>query len=100
MQLIDSSRVWMMLLVGLGGVWLVGYLWARSLANHLLSEREMRFGWAQVGDLLEERFTLTNNGSLPALWVEIIDHSDMPGHDASRVTGADGVSTNRWLIKG
>lgn len=46
MQFIDSSRVWMMLLVGLGGAWLVSYFWARSLANNLQFEREMRFGWA------------------------------------------------------
>ena len=46
-------RGWLVLLVGLGGAWLVSYVWARSLARGLGLVREMRFGWAQVGDRLE-----------------------------------------------
>jgi hypothetical protein len=57
MQLIVPYRGWLILLVGLGGGWLVSYLWARSLAQGLRLTRETRFGWAQVGDRLEERFT-------------------------------------------
>jgi uncharacterized protein (DUF58 family) len=60
----------------------------------------MRFGWAQVGDSLEERFTLGNRSFLPALWVEIQDHSTLPGYQASRVTGISGTSTSRWHTKG
>ena len=52
---------WQVLLVGLGGAWLVGYVWARSLARHLRPTREMRFGWVQVGDRMLERFSLTNS---------------------------------------
>jgi len=60
-------RGWLILLVGLGGAWLASYLWARSLADGLQLVREMRFGWAQVGDQLQERFTLFNPGWAPAL---------------------------------
>ena len=100
MQLIDPYRGWVILLVGLGGAWLIGYLWARSLAQGLELTREMRFGWAQVGDKLQERFTLVNHNWAPAVWVEIIDHSTMPDYRASRVTGVSSQSKNRWYVGG
>ena len=53
LQLILPNQVWMALLVGMGGVWLIAYLWVRSLSRNLHLEREMRYGWAQVGDRLE-----------------------------------------------
>lgn len=100
MQLVDPSRVWTILLVGLGGLWLVSFLWAWNLAKGLTILREMRYGWVQVGDALEERFTLRNTGLLPATWVEIKDHSSLPGYDASLATGVDGSGTTQWRKKG
>ena len=94
MQIIDPSRVWVILLIGIGGAWLVCWWWARGLARSLQFEREMRFGWAQVGDRLEERFTLINRFPLPATWVTLQDHSDLPDHYASVATGVDGSSTS------
>ncbi|HLF72820.1 MAG TPA: DUF58 domain-containing protein [Anaerolineales bacterium] len=98
MQIIDPSRVWVILLVGIGGAWLVCRWWARGLARSLQFEREMRFGWAQVGDRLEERFTLTNQFPLPATWVTLQDHSNLPDHYASVATGVDGSSTSQWKV--
>lgn len=100
MQLIAPYQGWLIMLISLGGLWLVNYVWAWSLAYNLRLEREMRFGWAHVGDQLEERFTLTNLGIIPALWVEIIDHSTVPDYRASRATGVDSNSQNRWYTKG
>jgi uncharacterized protein (DUF58 family) len=100
MQLIDPYKVWVLLLVSLGGIWLVSYLWTQGLAFQLRLTREMRYGWAQVGDQLEERFTLWNGYWLPALWVEIIDHSDLPGYSASRATGVDVRSRTNWRTHG
>jgi uncharacterized protein (DUF58 family) len=93
-------RGWLILLVGLGGAWLASYLWARSLAHGLCLVREMRFGWAQVGDRLEERFTLVNDGMLPGLWVEVVDHSTVPDYRVSRVSAVGGGSQSRWHTKG
>ena len=90
---------WLILLVGLGAAWLAAFLWARSLARHLRLRREMRYGWAQVGDRLEERFTLSNNGLLPAIWVEVRDHTLMPGYQVSRSTGVSAHSSNRWTTQ-
>jgi uncharacterized protein (DUF58 family) len=100
MQLIDPSRTWTILLVGLGGLWLISFLWAWNLSKHLTILREMRYGWVQVGDVLEERFTLKNASWLPATWVEIADHSTLPGYDASAATGVDASSKNQWRRTG
>jgi uncharacterized protein (DUF58 family) len=100
MQLIDPSRIWTILLIALGGAWLSGYLWARSLKENLHLTREMRFGWAQVGDHLEERFTITNQGWFPAPGVEVTDRSTLPGYNVTRATGVDGQSESQWLTDG
>jgi uncharacterized protein (DUF58 family) len=96
-QLIEPFRGWQILLVGLGGAWLLGYLWARSLARGLRLTREIRFGWAQVGDRLMERFTLENRGRLRALWVEVVDHSSLPGYQPSRVVSIEADRSIRWF---
>jgi len=77
-----------------------GYYWAREMATKVSLERERRYGWAQVGDVVEERFALRNASWLPVLWAEIRDHSTLPGYTSSRVTGADGHSTTRWVVEG
>ena len=100
MQVIDSYKGWVILGTGLGLVWLACYLWARSLAYGLSLKREMRFGWSQVGDHLEERFTLKNKSVLPSPWVEVRDHSDMPGYRPSRATGIDPQSSSTWRTTG
>src|SRR5574338_1347698 len=98
MQIIDPSKVWMILLIGLGGIWLVCRWWVRGLQRSLVFEREMRFGWAQVGDRVEERFTLTNSFMLPATWVTLHDESTLPDHHASVATGVEGTSVSQWKV--
>jgi uncharacterized protein (DUF58 family) len=100
LQLGFPYRGWMILLVGLGGAWLVSYLWARSLVEGLALTREMRYGWAQVGDRLQERFTLTNNGWAPALWVELEDHSTLPDYQASAIRYAGSWDSTQWYSDG
>ena len=93
-------RGWLMLLVILGGLWVICYLWVLSIARNLDLVREIRYGWTQVGDRLEERFTLINRSAMPALWVEVQDLSDMPGYDTSRGTGIGGKSRAEWRTDG
>ena len=95
-QLIYPSKVWVALLVGLAGAWLIAYAWARLLAGGLHLNREMRYGWAHVGDRLEERFTLINHSLAPALWVEISDFSTLPDYAVSQVTAIGGESRLSW----
>jgi uncharacterized protein (DUF58 family) len=100
LQLAVPHKVWAVLLVGFAGAWLVAWLWARSLSRNLNLVREVRFGWAQVGDLLEERFSLTNKGRVPGIWVEMQDRSTMPSYNHSYVTGVGMMSDTHWQTQG
>ena len=100
LQIIDPARTWKMLLVILGGAWLIGWLWARGLARGLHFTREMRYGWAQVGDELEERFTVSNDSVFPATWVEIDDHSSLPDYHASLAVVVGGNSSSEHTTGG
>jgi len=99
-QIIYPSPIWKGLLVTLGGCWLISYLWARSLQKNLHLDRAMRYGWAQVGDKLEEQFILFNDGLFPVTWVEVTDHSTLPGYSISRATGVGSQSQNAWRTTG
>jgi uncharacterized protein (DUF58 family) len=96
LQIVSPYRGWVVFLVGLGGMWLASYVWAQILARGLQFTRVMRFGWAQVGDQLEERFKLTNAGAVPALWVEVVDHSTVPGYLAGWTTEVEAKRVRRW----
>lgn len=95
-DILTPYKGWRIVFVALGGAWLISYLWVRSLAKGLELSREMRFGWAQVGDRLVERFTLRNEGWAPAVWAEINDQSTMPSYCVSRGTGLPGRDAIRW----
>ena len=85
-------------MIGIGGTWLICWWWVSELGRSLVFKREIRYGWAQVGDRLEERFTLGNGFIWPATWVTVEDHSTLPDHYASIATGVDGSSTIQWKI--
>lgn len=88
--------VWNTLLIGLGGMVLIAYLWVRALARGLSAQRRLRFGWVAVGDRLEEQFTLHNRSSLPALWVEVIDSANVPGYSAAVVRSVGAMAQEQW----
>jgi len=47
---------------------------------------------AQVGRVLEESFTVRNAGILPKLWLEVRDHSNVPGHNPKCCDSADAAT--------
>jgi uncharacterized protein (DUF58 family) len=100
LQLLSPYKGWVILLAGLGGAWLVSHLWARSLANGLELRREMRFGWRQVGDHLQECFTLVNKGWAPAHWVAVLDHSNLPGYQVSTARPIGARALIHWFKRG
>jgi uncharacterized protein (DUF58 family) len=100
LQAVIPSRVWIGFLILGAGVVGGSYLWARHMAQHLEIEREQHYGWAHVGDLLEERFTLTNHSFLPLLWLEIDDLSDLPGYSARSVRSAESNQAVAWRTEG
>ncbi|MFP4396234.1 MAG: DUF58 domain-containing protein [Anaerolineales bacterium] len=95
-EIFTPYRGWRMLFAGLGGAWLLSTFWAWELEQHLQLRREMRFGWAQVGDRLVERFTLINDAWAPAVWVEVVDQSTMPEYHVSRGIGLGMRDAIRW----
>lgn len=100
LQMFFPFKGWAILLTGFGGLWLLSYLWARSLLKGLQIERELRFGWKQVGDRLREHIILENDGWAPSLWVEIDDHSTMDTYDISSVTDVRAYRQRNWHTQG
>ncbi len=90
------DRIWNTLLIGIGGMFLVSYVWVRVLATGLFATRRLRFGWVSVGDRLEEVFTLQNSSPLPALWVEIVDYANVPGYKTAVIRSVNSQSNVQW----
>jgi len=62
--------------------------------------RQTRSRRTQVGQLAEERFIVRNTGLFPKLWLEVRDHSELPGHRASRVANSLAPRSYRsWLVR-
>lgn len=98
LQLFSPHRTWLILFCGVGGMTLGAWLWTRSLAHSVRITRSLRYVWAQVGDLLEERFILRNPSRWPLLWAEVNDESNLPGYSAVRVVGAGAQETFEWRV--
>ncbi|MEZ4519691.1 MAG: DUF58 domain-containing protein [Chloroflexota bacterium] len=96
LALLTPDRLWTTLLVGLSGLLLLAYFWARSLASGLSASRQLRFSWVAVGDRLQEEFVIMNQSAFPALWVEIKDESTVPGYNAAIVQSISAHDLVRW----
>jgi uncharacterized protein (DUF58 family) len=99
-QAVSASRAWVVVIVALGLLLGVGYLWARALATQVVCRRRLRYGWVQVGDRLEETFTLRNDSPWPVLWAEVVDRSDLAGYTVGRVAAVDPHAEVRWSAFG
>ncbi|MFC1959389.1 DUF58 domain-containing protein [Chloroflexota bacterium] len=69
----------------LGGLLIVSFLWAWLGISWIKIKRGTRARRAQVGNRFEEFFEVKNNSILPKLWLEVQDHSTLPGYQASYV---------------
>lgn len=76
----NLSYVW-------GGLLLFSFILARLSLEGIEVERERLTNRAQVGHLFQEMVTVTSRSSLPNLWVDIRDHTEMPGYRATALTG-------------
>jgi uncharacterized protein (DUF58 family) len=77
----------------------VAYLWAWLNLHGLSVRRETFSHRAQVGDVARERVTLINHWFLPRLWVEVLDHSNLPSHGAGFVACLPGNEQQRWVVR-
>ncbi len=98
LQLTDPSRVWTILLVTFGGIFIIAYLWSRSLGKEIQLHRETRLSWVKVGGYIEERLSLSNTSLFPAPNVEFIDRSTMPDFNASKVTSISAGAIDQWTV--
>jgi uncharacterized protein (DUF58 family) len=64
------------------------FLWAWTSLRWTALVRITRTHRSQVGKMVEESFEVTNTGFLPKFWLEVHDHSTLPGHRTSRVISA------------
>lgn len=97
-QFFTSERAWEILLAAFGTAQLLSIAWAFSLRQGLTIGREMRQGWAQVGDRFSEQFIVTNRGFFPALAVSVIDHSNLPGYQSNVAWPVGGKFDRLWFM--
>ncbi|NLV75100.1 MAG: DUF58 domain-containing protein [Chloroflexi bacterium] len=100
LHILAPSRATFFVLLVLAGVHAVSYYWARQLSTRIRLQRMHRYGWAQVGDVIEERFVLHNDAWLSAVWLTLVDRSDLPGYHVNRALGIGGHSSLRWSTEG
>ncbi|MCC7359244.1 MAG: DUF58 domain-containing protein [Anaerolineales bacterium] len=75
-------------------------VWTWTAINRLRLGRHTRALRAQVGRPLEERLSVRNTSPVPKLWLEVRDHSDLPGHEASLVVDSLGPNRERvWVVR-
>ncbi|MFQ5875965.1 MAG: hypothetical protein ACE5JL_19500, partial [Dehalococcoidia bacterium] len=75
-----------------------GWTWLNGRWVQISIERNANV--ASVGGWLEERLTVANHSRfLPVGWVEIEQHSDMPGHGSGMVISLPRASLGTWTLR-
>jgi uncharacterized protein (DUF58 family) len=63
----------------------ISYTWSYFSVRGIQISRTARTLRAQVGQVFEERYEVSNNSRIPRLWLEVKDESSLPGSEGSRV---------------
>lgn len=69
----------------LGILLLAGWLWAKSSSERMTATVDRPKGPFTVGDTISETVVIRNRGGTPKAWVEVEDHTDLPGVQFKRV---------------
>ncbi|MDQ3167480.1 MAG: DUF58 domain-containing protein [Chloroflexota bacterium] len=80
-------------------VLVVAALWSVVSLGGIAVRRDLVADRAQVGDVLVERVTVWNRSRLPKWWLEITDHSSLPGHDASQAVRIGPLGERSWEVR-
>ena len=81
-------------------VLVVSLAWSWMAVRWIGIQRVTRSSRAQVGQNLEEIFSVRNLSIFPKLWIEVYDHSSLPNHESSQVVPALGPRiTHQWRVK-
>jgi len=81
-------------------LWAAAYAWTRWAGESVSLHREPETNWTQVGDEFSESFSVHNHSHLPMLWLEVLDHSDVPGYSANRIEAVQVQETRSWASIG
>lgn len=81
------------------GILVVAYIWAWLNLRGLSVQRETFTHRTQVGEQARERVTVQNRWPLAKLWVEVLDHSDLPNHGAGFVANLPARERRRWVVR-
>lgn len=98
--MVTTSPIAYWLLYALGGLVILSYMWTRNAARSLDLRRRLRGHQITVGDEVQEDFELINTGRLPILLVEVDDHSELPGYQASVAESLGPRQRKRWISRG
>ncbi len=99
-QIFNPARIWVGIILGLALVLGISYLWAILLRDGLSARRHLRGAWVLAGDMLNETFVVQNDSDMPAMWVEVIDHSELPGYHVDWVASVDARNHQSYQTKG
>ncbi|MGI6367403.1 MAG: DUF58 domain-containing protein [Anaerolineae bacterium] len=100
LQVFSPARAILFVFIALASVLFISWLWARALARGVSVQRLRRYGWAQVGDVLQERWIMHNDALVPLLWAEVREHSDLVGFDSTRAVGMPARASHQWTTQG
>lgn len=100
LQIFSPARAILFVLIAMGSVLTMSYLWARMLSRGVSIQRLRRYGWAQVGDIIQERWIMHNDAWVPLLWAEVREYSDLVGYDATRAVGIGARASQQWTTQG
>ena len=82
------------------GIMLLCLLWTWLSVRGIAIQRTTRSRRSQVGRIFRESFSVRKTGLLPKLFLEIHDHSNLPGYQASHVIPALlGRREYRWNVE-
>ena len=72
------------------------YFWARSMSRSLEVEVHRRTQRVTQGQTLDGRIIVRSRSLLPKLWLEVTDHSSVPGHASKRVLTLSSNGITAW----
>jgi uncharacterized protein (DUF58 family) len=70
-----------------GGLLAVCFVWSRMALRGVWLQRERMTSRAQVGHLLQERITVGSQARVAKTWLDVRDHTKLPGYRATALTG-------------
>jgi uncharacterized protein (DUF58 family) len=83
-----------------GGLLVLSLMWASLSLRGVRVTRQLRSNRSQVGRYAQEQVTVENTGPIPKLWLEVRDHSELPGHRVSRVVSSLPAHQQRsWVVQ-